>query len=582
MLCLAAARRWDADWRACETANGFVTRGDDRMRFGEVAAEAATFAVPGDVALRSGTENRLTGQSLPRLDLPSKVDGSVNYAADVRLPDMVFAAIAFGPIGSGVLKAIDAKAAAKVPGYLNLVRADTWVATVANTWWAANRAVEALRPQFASAANAVGNRSIDRALGTAFGDGTRIANVGDVGAAFQGQQIVTAEYRTMLAAHASIEPAAATAHWHDGRLQLWIGTQAPALAARAAAAAIGIAPDAVIVHPLMIGGSFGRRIEVAIAAQIAVIAVQVKRPVQLTYSRAQDSAQDMFRPPAIAGMTARVLPGGRVEGWLAKVAVPATLAQVHARNWMGKDAQAAMDASAVHSDAVSVDGAVPPYTFANFAVDHHPAAIGVPTGDWRGRAHVLTTFFNECFVDELASVAGVDPFSMRMAALGANPRLARCLTRVAAIGNWNGGGAGSGQGLACVAMRGSCIAVLAEADMASEQIVVRRLVAVVDCGRVINPSVVRQQIIGGLIFGLSGATGGAVGVGRGVIDKVRLADFALPRLAGLPQIEIELLQSGSAPGGVGELAVPPVAPAIANAVFTRTGRRVRTLPLVST
>ena len=582
LLCMAAAKRWDADWRACDTAGGFVVRGDDRIRFGDVAAEASVFAVPRDIAWRSGRENRLTGVSMPRLDLPSKVDGTVNYAGDVRLPDMVYASIALGPIGATRLKTLDKAAANRIAGLLSIVETDDWVAALANTWWVANRAIAALKPVFETTGGTIGNRTIDRALDAAFETGTRIAAVGDVGAAFRGQQIVTAEYRTMLAAHASIEPMAATAQVRDGRLQLWIGTQAPELAARAAAEAIGLDMAAVTVHPMMIGGSFGRRIEVAIAAQVAVIADRIKRPVQLVYSRAQDTQQDVFRPPSVARMSARVAPGGRVDGWLAKIAVPATLDEVHARNWLGKDAQAAIRDTADVSNAVAVAGSVPPYNFANYAIDHHPVSIGVPTGDWRGRAHVLTAFFNECFIDELASVAGIDPFSMRMAALGGNPRLARCLTRVTALGGWNGGVAGSGQGIACHTMADSCIAVLAEAEASgSDTITVRRLFAVVDCGRVINPDIVRQQIIGGLIFGMAAATGGRIDVRRGTVEQERIGALGIPRLADMPQIEIELLQSAAPPGGVGELAVPPVAPAIANALYAKTGQRHRTLPLAN-
>ena len=581
LLCLAAAKRWDADWQACDTANGFVLRGDDRMRFGEVAAEAATLEIPRNVAWRSDHDNRLVGQSVPRLDLPSKVDGTVNYAADIRLSDMVFAAIAQGPLGDAKLKSVNKAAAERITGVLSVVQTDRWVATVATNWWAANRAVEAMAPQFATTGPVPGNRAIDKALDAAFDEGTRIASVGDVGAAFKGATVVTAEYRIGLAAHAAIEPMAATAHIEGGRMQLWIGTQVPRLAAKAAARAIGMAEDAVTVHPMMIGGSFGRRFEVEIAAQVAILADRLKRPVQLIWSRAEDMRQDRFRPAAAARMAAKLGPAGRVEGWLAKIAVPATQAELHTRVWDGKDANAAMRDAEGTSTPVAVAGAIPPYAFASYAIDHHPAKIGVPTGDWRGRAYGLTSFFTECFVDELASVSGVDPFSFRMAALAGNPRLARCLSKVTAMGGWNGGAVGTGQGIACHTMADSYIAVLAEADMSGDSRVrVRRLFAVVDCGRVINPDVVRAQIIGGLIFGMAAATGKPVEIMRGLAGPVRLGELGLPRLADAPQIQIELLSSGNASGGVGELAVPPVAPAIANALYAGGGKRFRSLPLV--
>jgi isoquinoline 1-oxidoreductase subunit beta len=573
LLCVAAAKRWDASWQACDTEAGFVVRGNDRMRFGEVAAEAAGLKVPANVAWRVDRDNRLTGHSVPRLDLPAKVDGSANYAADVRLPDMVYAAIAQGPLGDTRLKSVNKAAADKITGVLSVVETERWVAAVATNWWAANRAVEVMRPKFVTTGGLASNRSIDKALDAAFDD---------VGAAFRGATAVTAEYRIGLAVHAAIEPMAATAHIEGGRMQLWIGTQVSGLAAKAAAKAIGMAEDMVTVHPMMIGGSFGRKFEVEIAAQVAVLAERLKRPVQLIWSRAEDMRQDRFRPAAAARMTGKVGPAGQIEGWLAKVAVPATMAELEARVWEGDHADAAMHGAYGKSAPAAVEGAVPPYAFASYAIDHHPAKIGVPTGDWRGRAHGLTAFFTECFIDELAAVSGVDPFSVRMAALGNNPRLAQCLSRAAATGGWQGGGVGTGQGLGCHSMADSHIAVFAEADLGGVggRVRVSRLVAVVDCGRVINPDIVKQQIAGGLMFGMAAATGAPVEVIRGLAGPVRMGELGLPRLADAPRIEIELLNSPNAPGGVGELAVPPVAPAIANALYAGSGKRYRTLPLV--
>jgi isoquinoline 1-oxidoreductase subunit beta len=581
LLCLAASKRWDADWTACDTADGFILRGDDRMRFGEVAAEAAVLDVPPNVAWRADRDNRLSGQSLPRLDLPAKVDGTVNYAADIRLPDMVYAAIAMGPLGKTKLKHVNKAAANRVTGVLSVIETDRWVAVVATNWWAANRAVEAMQPQFATEGQVPGNRHIDAALDAAFAEGTRIDSAGDLSAAFAGKTVVKADYRIGLAPHAAIEPVAATAHIEGGRMQMWIGTQVPGLAAKAAADAIGMSVDNVTVHPMMIGGSFGRKFETEVAAQVAVLADRLKRPVQLIWSRAEDMRQDRFRPAAAARVTAQVGADGRVAGWLAKYAVPDAQAELHARVWDGQDAQSALDGVAGKSSPHAVAGAVPPYGFTNYAIDHHPAKIGVPTGDWRGRVFGLTCFVNECFMDELAKVSGVDPFAIRMAALGANPRLAQCLTRVTAMGGWNGGAVGTGQGLACFTMADSFIAVLAEAEFGTdERVRVTKLHAVADCGRVINPGVVRQQIIGGLVFGMSAATGRPVDILRGQANPARLGELGLPRLTDMPEIEIELVMSAAPPGGVSELAVPPVAPAIANALYAGNGKRIRQLPLV--
>jgi len=580
LLCMAAAKRWDADWRACDTAAGFVTRGDDRVRFGEVAAEAATFTPPADISWRTGRENRLTGQSLPRLDLPSKVDGSANYAADVRLPDMVYAAIAQGPLGDARLQAIDKAAGEAVTGVLAIEQTERWVAAVATNWWAASRAIMAMRPRFTTRGGLPNLRAIDRALDAAFEQGYRITETGDVGAAFRGARIVAAEYRTGLAPHAAIEPVAATAMLENGRLQLWIGTQVPGLAVAEAARATGLAESAITVHPMLIGGAFGRRYEIEIAGQVAVLAQRLKRPVQLIWSRAEDMRQDRFRPATAVRLAARLGQAGRIEAWLAKVAAPATQAELEARIAEGAHPDAAMQNAYGARSASSAAGALPPYAVANLAVDHHPARLGIPTGDWRGRAHVGNAFATESFIDELASVSGIDPFSFRMALLGGNPRLAQCLSKVAALGGWQGGGAGSGQGLACHMMADSHVAVLADAERAANgRVRVTRLVAVVDCGRVINPDIVRQQIAGGLIFGMAAATGARVDIARGQVGPTRLGALDLPRLADAPRITIELIRSSAAPGGVGEIAVPPVAPAIANALYTNGGKRIRSLPM---
>mgnify|MGYP004532229539 CR=1 FL=1 len=227
-----------------------------------------------------------------------------------------------------------------------------------------------------------------------------------------------------------------------------------------------------------------------------------------------------------------------------------------------------------------MEGAVPPYAIPAVAIDHHPADIGVATGMWRGVAHSYTAFFTECFADELAAAAAVEPLSLRMQMLGGSPRLAHCLATATALGGWEGGVAGSGPGIACHSFRGSHVAVLAEARMEAGRPVVERLVAAVDCGRVVHPDIVRQQIEGGLVFGLAHALGAATGYARGLPTARGIGDLRLPRLADTPDITVEVIRSDEAPGGVAEIAVPPVAPAVANALWAASGRRFRTLPLL--
>lgn len=581
LLCKAAAERWDADWRACETAAGFVTRGEDRFRFGELAAEAARQTLPTEIPLRTDRAGRLSGRGVNRLDIPAKVDGTANFAADIRLPDMLYAAVRQGPLGDSRLLSVDKLAADRISGVLHVVEHEHWVAAVATNWWAANRAVDAMRPRFETRGRLISDADIASSLTAALdGEGFRLAAAGELAPIFQGARLVKAEYSCGLAAHAALEPMTATVAIDGDRMQLWIATQMPGLAARAAARAVGFDEDKVIVHPMLVGGSFGRKYEIEIATQAAIIADKVKRPVQLVWSRGEDMRHDRFRPPAKARLAARLGASGQIEGWLCKIAAPDGVGEMRRRTLDAMSPTQARQLGAKRASVQAVAGAVPPYGLATYAVDHHPADIGIATGKWRGGAHGYSAFFTESFVDELARVSGIEPFSFRMAMLGGNPRLALCLSKAASKGGWDGGAPGTGQGIACHSMLGSHIAVLAEANIADNQrIRVTRMICVADVGQVMNPDITRQQIEGGLLFGMANAVGNHVGVSRGIVSPTRLGKLGLPKLADMPEISVELIVSTQPPGAIGELAVPPVAPAIANALFASTGRRYRSLPL---
>ncbi len=579
LLCMAAARRWDADWRACSTAAGFVVLGRQRLRFAELAAAAAKLTPPDPLPIGVQGAGKLMGQDLPRLDAPAKVDGSVNFAGDIRLPDMVHAAIRQGPLGDSRLARVDRAAADRVRGVLSVVETQRWVATVATTWWAASKGLEALAPRFETRGPRIDDASIAGALDGAFEkNGHRIATTGDLSGVFRGAVLFTATYRASAGVHAAIETPAATARFNDGRLELWLATQAPGLARAAAARAAGLAEEAVLVHSMQIGGSMGQGLDTQCTEQAAILAVKIGRPVSLTWSRGEAMLHDEYRLPAVARMAARLGAGGAILGWQAKIAAPPTGVELARRLVPGFGTRMAQGANG--ADAYAVGGAVPPYRLPAIAIDHHPADIGIPTGHFRGGGHGLTCFFTESFLDELAHAGRSEPMSFRIGMLGGEPRLARCLSTAASLGGWEGGVQGSGQGIAAHAFRGSYVAVMAEAHMGDDgRPVVDRLVAAVDCGRMVNPDIVRQQIEGGLIVGLAQALGGATGFDRNLATLRGFDRLWLPRLADTPDITVELIRSGEAPGGVSELAIPPVAPAIANALHAATGYRIRRLPL---
>lgn len=578
LLCMAAAARWDVDWRACSAEAGFVVHDRKRLRFAELADAAADMTPPDMLPIGVAGAGKLMGQDLPRLDAPAKVDGSVNFAGDVRLPGMVHAAIRQGPIGDSRLIRVDRAAADRVRGVVAVVENPRWVAAVATTWSAAAKALDAMNPRFETRGE-IDDVGIGRALDAALdGNGHRVAHAGDLGAAFEGARLFTATYRAEAGVHAAIETPTATALFTGGRLELWLPTQAPGAARAAAARAAGLAEDAVLVHPMQIGGSVGQALGHEAAEQVAVLAVKLGRPVSLMWSRGEAILHDRYRSPAMARMAARLGAGGAILGWQAKIASSATGVALARDLVPGIATATRLRLNA--TDRYAIGGASPPYKLPAFAIDHHPAKIGLSTGHLRGGSHGATCFFTECFLDELAHAGRSEPVSFRIGMLGGEPRLARCLSTAASLGGWEGGVPGSGQGIACHAFRGSYVAVMAEARPGDDgRPVIDRLVAAVDCGRMVNPDIVRQQVEGGLIVGLSHALGASTGFERG-LAKVRGFDrLWLPRLANTPDITVELIRSDEAPGGVSELAVPPVAPAIANAMQAATGRRMRTLPL---
>ncbi len=592
MLAMAAAERWDVDWEECEAEAGFIVHGENRLSFGELAREAASFEAPDPPPLRPeppvdpamADPGAATGTSFPRLDLPSKVDGTFLFAGDVRLPDMVYAAIRHGPRDQAEVVGYDLERAAGIRGLVGVVRGKRWLAAAAENWWAAEQALNAMNPRFATE-NIVRTERIEAALddGVRRGKGSLIASAGEGDEAYEPDFAL--RYDVAPAVHGTIETASVTARLSGGRLELWMASQAPEAVRMAAARALGISRGDVVLYPMAAGGSFDRRLDNDHAIEAALIAREIGRPVQLVWSRVEEQMALNPRMPAAGLIGAELSAEGRILALRARMAAPPSALEFGRRLFDNLTTWSAIDQVAGEADAMAVEGLMPPYNIPDMAIYHVPVEVPLPTGRMRANAHGITCFMRESFIDEVVVRHQQEPVSYRIAMLGGDVRLAECLQRAARMAEWDGGARGTGQGVACHRMgEGEAqgrIAIVASAAAGEGGVRVNSLHAAVDIGRVLNRDIALQQIEGGLVFGLGLALGCATGYEEGRPTALRLSDLQLPTLADTPRITIELVAGTGEPFDPGEIGVPAVAPAIANALFSATGLRLRRLPLLS-
>lgn len=598
VLAQAAAAQWGVGWETLDARGHAVTDGKRQIAFEKLIPAAAGFDPPDPPVLRPEPPREKPGAfpegarpSFPRLDLPPKVDGSFVFAGDVRLPGMVHAAIAMGPQGDSVLASYDRKAAADIKGLVGVVRAKRWLAAAGTTWHAADKALKAMDPRFKAAGRIADSSALETRIDTALHKGTprRILAEGDPDALLA-RPSLDVRYDVEPGTHAPLETATCTARLEEGRLELWLATQAPELARRAAARAAGVALRDVVLYPLHAGGSFDARLDVRIASQAAAIAKAIGRPVQLMWSRWQESLGSYPRTPLSAQLSAAMSPDKRrLLGWRARLALPATAIEWGTRLLGETSMPRAKAAAQGKPDPMACEGALPLYGIPEKAVDHIPVDLPLPTGRLRGGAHGYTAFIVESFVDECAHFAGAEPLSFRVGMLSGQPRLVACLQGVARMAMWGGGADASGQGIACWKLdleagegpRSGFIAVVATARQDNGAIRVDQLSAYADIGRIVNVDIARQQIEGGLLFGLAQAIGGSTAYASGLPLAARLSQLGLPLLADCPKVDVAFADSTEQPFDPGELGMVATAPAIANALFSATGARLRRLPLLS-
>ena len=561
-LLQAAATAWRVALDSLRAENSYVVHDASgrRAAYAELAAQAADLPSSSVPVLKSSDQFTIMGTSVPRLDTPSKIDGSAKYGIDVGLPGMKYATVKAAPVFGARVDGIDDSAALGMQGVREIINLGNAVAIVADGYWQAQQALVHLGIKWADSANDERNQheifeQFENALDSAGASDAFQTELetGNTSVAFAAaSQVISAEYKVPYLAHATMEPMNCTAWVHDGRCELWLGTQNPLGFKLRVARAIGLKPAAVDIHNQYLGGGFGRRSFSDFAEQAARIAVEVSYPVKLIWSREEDIRQDRYRHASVSRFSASLDSAGRPTGW---------------RNQY-VEKHFPLDAPHI------------PYAIDNKLVQFVDSRTHVPWGFWRSVDKSLHTFFTESFIDELAVAAGRDPYVFRRDLLADEPRLAAVLECAAEKSGWgNRLPATCGRGIAVSRGFGSFIAQVVEVEVNDQGVRVCRVVCAVDAGFAVHPDGIRAQMEGGIIFGLTAALYGNISIRQGAVEQSNFHDYQMMRMAEAPLIETHILNSGEPIGGAGEAGLPPVAPALANAIFDATGQRIRELPI---
>ncbi|MYM23960.1 molybdopterin-dependent oxidoreductase [Duganella sp. FT135W] len=587
MLVAAAAAEWKARAEDCRTENGHVIHADGRQLAYGALAEKAVTAAPGEVRLKSPQEFKLIGHPQPRRDTPSKVNGTAIFGIDARPPGMLYAAVRMSPVIGGKVGSVNSAAVLKMPGVMKVVDyagvlpektgAGAGVAVIAKSFWQARQAALAMEIKWndgplaglsSAAIYADFAAKLDKEEGYAY------YKAGDMDAveskAAGVAKSLKAEYRAPFLAHAAMEPVNCTAQVKDGKVFLWAPTQSPGFAVEVAAKVAGVPAENVVLTVTMLGGGFGRRLDVDMVAQVVAIAKLADGyPVQLIWTREDDTTHDVYRPASLARFSATLDAKGNVLGYDNKSASGAISHQFMQRN---------LGLPPGGPDKTTAEGEFDmQYHFANQRISHVIVDSAVPLGYWRSVGHSHNAFFKESFIDELAHAAGKDSVAFRRELLAQHPRHLAVLD--AAVAKAGAAPDGRAHGVALHQSFGTIVAQVAEVSVEGTEIRVHRVVCAIDCGLAVNPNTIAQQAESGVVFGLSAALFGAVTIKDGKVEQSNFHDYPVVRLNQAPEVETIILPSAAHPEGMGEPAVPPIAPAVANAVFKLTGKRLRSLPL---
>ena len=586
-LVASAAALWKVPVVELTVRDGIVSHPSGKSAHYGVLAASTVGKTPGYVMLKDRKNWTLIGKPAPRTDIAAKINGSAQFGLDVRLPRMVYAQVRQCPMLGGAPGAVNAKAALAMPGVERLVALEGFAggtagfAVVGKTTWHARQGAQAVEVAWQQRPlGALDSQQIEDKLLAALTSeaGNTFYDKGDADKAeASAARVIDATYRAPYLAHATLEPMNCTAQVKDGKVEVWAPTQVPQMARALAAEVAGVDIDKVTLHVTLIGGGFGRRLDIDFVGQAVRVAMDCGgRPVQLAWSREEDTTHDFYRPMHVASLRATMDARGAISSLRIKSAGDAITPRSLARTMPFLSGPFDLP------DKTTAEGLFDlPYGFASHHMSHVATRMDVPVGFWRSVGHSHNAFFSEGFVDELAFETKQDPLAFRRALLKDAPRYLAVLNLAADKAQWGKPlPAGRARGVALHESFGSIVAQVAEVSLQNGKPRVHRVVCAVDCGTVVNPNIVAQQMEGGIIFGLTAALYGKIDIKDGVVAQNNFPTYPMVMLAGAPMVETFIMPSTRAPGGVGEPGVPPIAPAVANALFALTGKRQRALPLV--
>ncbi len=573
VLIQAAAAQWKVEAAGIRTQNSEAIHDASGRRLAYAALAGRAHGLPPkDPPLKDVKDFKLIGKPLKRLDTPDKVNGKAVYGIDVMPPGVKFATLAACPVFGGTVGQVDDAKAKALPGVRQVIVLKDAVAVVGDHMWAAKQGLAALDITWHEGSNStVSSDEVWRRLRAASGrEGAVAKSVGDVAKGLAEGERLEAAYELPFLAHATMEPMNCTAHVTPTSCEVWIGSQVLSRVQATAARVTGLPLDKVTAHNHLLGGGFGRRLEVDMVDSAVQIAKRVDGPVKVVWTREEDIQHDLYRP-VYRDVLSATISNGRIAGWKHRIAGSAVIAR-----WLPPAFQKGIDIDAVDS-AVDI-----PYDIPNLRVEYvreEPPAV--PTGFWRGVGPNNNVFAIESFMDELAKKANKDPVAFRRDLLGKSPRLKAALELAAAKAGWGSPlPARRGRGIAVQVAFGSFIATVAEVEVGTDgEVRVHRIVSAVDTGIVVNPDTVAAQLQGGLIFGLTAALYGNITIDKGRIQQSNFNDYRMLRMNETPHLEVHLIKSGEAPGGIGETGATAAPPAVGNAVFAATGIRLRRLPI---